>query len=70
MSGSRPQLTPIQDGPLRVQGLRRLKTKDEPIEGGPNSHSADSSRCAKRFLLPWHSCAPSRTMPASPSVFP
>ena len=32
MSDSRPQITPIKDGPLRVQGLKRLETKDGPIE--------------------------------------
>lgn len=31
MSDSRPQITPIEDGPLRVQGLKQLQTADGSI---------------------------------------
>ena len=32
MSDARPQITPIEDGPLRVQGLKQIDTADGPIE--------------------------------------
>ena len=32
MSDSRPRITPIQDGPLRVEGLKQIETKDGAID--------------------------------------
>lgn len=32
MSDSKPQVTPIKDGPLRVEGLRQVNTEDGPID--------------------------------------
>lgn len=32
MSDARPQITPIKDGPLRIQGLKRIDTADGAIE--------------------------------------
>ena len=36
MSDPRPQITPIPNGPLRVQGLTHLETKDGPVDCGPD----------------------------------
>jgi glutamate synthase domain-containing protein 2/CDGSH-type Zn-finger protein len=32
MSDTRPRITPIENGPLRVQGLKRIDTADGPVE--------------------------------------